>query len=178
MDFVRKQVDQALKRFDRIFTRTKEKQRQADEIDRKLSGIRGQIKKLPSEVSRLETLIQAEKVRHDFVPKEFFDTIKMITRNMFCLRLRQFREHYDNLRDDHVLLRDFTRSPGILVEMSETELLLHPGFMSYRKKLQASFEAFLEELTQEHEKNPYQNVRLVPSKDAIELAIKITQNPA
>jgi hypothetical protein len=64
-----------------------------------------------------------------------------------------------------------------LVEGHEPELLLHPGFMSSRKKLQASFDAFLEELTQEHEKNPYKNVRLVRSKDAIELAIKISQNP-
>jgi archaellum component FlaC len=175
---LRKQANKAIKRCERFFERTKQKQADADRIDQERSRIRKQLKKLPSEVSRLETLIQAEKVRHDFVAKEFFDTIKMIARNMFCLQLRAFRNHYDNLRDDHVLLRDFTRSPGTLVEGSSTELLIHPGFMSSRRKLQKNFTNYVEEITAKPEQNPYENIRLVRSQDAFELAMNLRENTA
>jgi hypothetical protein len=175
-DALRKQADKAIKQFDRFFERAAQKQGEAGRIDQERARIQRELKKLPSEVSRLESLIQAEKVRHDFVAKEFFDTIKMIARNMFCLQLRCFRKHYDNLRDDHVLLRDFTRSPGTLIQGSERELLLHPGFMSSRRKLQASFTNYLEEITTEHAQNPYKNIRLVASKDAFELAMHSDKN--
>ena len=174
---IRKQADRTLKRFDALYERTKEKHHKAGDLDAQLSKLQRQIKKLPREVSRLDQLIQEGKVRHDLAAKEFFDTVKMIARNMFYLRLHQFRGHYDNLRDDHVRLRNFSRSPGTLVMANGTPtLLMHPGFMSQGRKMRSVFAGYLRELARENEKNPYRDVRLVQSKVAFELAIKLCQN--
>jgi hypothetical protein len=75
----------------------------------------------------------------------FFDTLKLIPRNMFCLRLREFRRHYDNLRDDHVILRAFTHAAGT---QAGEETLLHPGVLTSQRKLEGIFRNVLEALSE------------------------------
>ena len=64
--------------------------------------------------SRLRLLIQAGFQRPDLRPKAVMDCIKITARNLFIRLLELFRQHYDNRRDDHVILRQLTRSPGVL----------------------------------------------------------------
>jgi hypothetical protein len=64
--------------------------------------------------SRLRLFITAGLVRPDTRPKAIMDAIRIIARNAFCRLLEQFRLRYDNRRDDHAILRQLTRSPGIL----------------------------------------------------------------
>ena len=64
--------------------------------------------------SRLRLLIQAECQRPDLRPKAVMDCFKITARNIFIRLLELYRQHYDNRRDDHVILRQLTRSPGVL----------------------------------------------------------------
>jgi hypothetical protein len=46
---------------------------------------------------------------------------------VFYERLAPFKDAYDNYRDDHVLFRNLTRSPGLIRETGEgTEVILIP----------------------------------------------------
>lgn len=134
--------------FEKIHTRVCGKQEKADDLDRTLDAIGKQIRKLPETVSRLQSLIEKGNVRHRLETKMFFDTLKMLARNMFCLRLRIFRKHYDNLRDDHVILRALTYGSGIWPGPDEAPML-HPGVLSSQRKLRLVFSDFLDELHDE-----------------------------
>lgn len=64
--------------------------------------------------SRLRLLIQAGCQRPDLRPKAIMDCLKITARNVFIRLLELYRRHYNNRRDDHVILRQLTRSSGVL----------------------------------------------------------------
>ncbi len=77
------------------------------------------------------------------------DTLRMIARNLFCQHLKSFQPHYDNLRDDHAVLRNLTLSAGVwLPEVDGATLHLHPGILTTRRNMQSVFDSFLAELPQ------------------------------
>lgn len=63
--------------------------------------------------SRLNQLIRGGYRRPDTGAKEIMDALRVIARNLFACLLREFRRHYDNLRDDGEILRNLTRAPGV-----------------------------------------------------------------
>jgi len=158
--------------FEKIHTRVQGKQEKADDLDRTLDAIGKQIRKLPETVSRLQSLIEKGNVRHRLETKMFFDTLKMIARNMFCLRLRTFRTHYDNLRDDHVILRALTRGSGIWPGPEEASML-HPGVLGSQRKLRVVFSNFLDELHDESSLYPLaEDLQVIPPEHAFESAME------
>jgi hypothetical protein len=166
------QATQCVKSFEKTHARISSKQKQADDIDKKLETLRKQIVKLPEKVSRLQNLIEKGNVRHDLKVKMFFDSVKMIARNMFCLRLREFRKHYDNLRDDHVILRALAQGSGTWVGEQEAPYL-HPSLLSTQRKLHGVFSRFIDELSEEA--SPYrltQKIQMIAPKDAFESAMQ------
>jgi hypothetical protein len=93
---------------------------QLDDIEEKMAHTE-------KEVSRLETLAEAGFQKLDTAKKSIMDGVKILARNVFYDRLRPFKDAYDNHRDDHVLFRNLTRSPGLIRETGEgTEVILIP----------------------------------------------------
>jgi len=159
--------------FERIHTRVRAKQDQADGVDKTLAALQKQIRKLPESVSRLQTLIEKGNVRHRLEAKRFFDTLKLIARNMFCLRLREFRRHYDNLRDDHVILRALTHAAGT---QAGGETLLHPGVLTSQRKLDGIFSDFLEALSGETSPHRLEGIlKMIRAEHAFESAMEICE---
>ena len=63
--------------------------------------------------SRLNALIEEKYFRIDTVAKSVLDMLRILARNAFYeLLTENFRPLYDNLRDDHVVLRTLIKAPG------------------------------------------------------------------
>ncbi|MDP8217565.1 MAG: hypothetical protein P9M03_02440 [Candidatus Theseobacter exili] len=63
--------------------------------------------------SRLDALIEEKYFRIDTVAKSVLDMLRILARNAFYeLLTEDFRPLYDNLRDDHVILRTLIKAPG------------------------------------------------------------------
>jgi len=98
-------------------------------------------------VSRLELLEKEGYKRLDTRRKAFYDAIRISCRNIFFTLLGDFRPRYNNYRDDHVLLRELTRSPGVLVKRKTTiEIYLKPA-MHYQPKTKKVVKEFLQKIT-------------------------------
>ena len=61
----------------------------------------------------LEALIEEQYRRLDARRKAFMDAIRLSCRNIFFCLLDIFRPMDNNYRDDHVVLRELTRSMGL-----------------------------------------------------------------
>jgi len=66
------------------------------------------------EESRLQALIDEQYLRLDTRRKAFMDAIRISCRNIFCNLAMEFRPLYNNYRDDHFIVRELTRSSGII----------------------------------------------------------------
>jgi hypothetical protein len=66
------------------------------------------------EESRLGRAIKDGRCRPDTRRKAVLDNVKIYARNTFHHLLEIFRTHYDNRRDDMVILRLISRSPGVV----------------------------------------------------------------
>lgn len=97
--------------------------------------------------SRSELLIDENYVRLDFRRKAYMDALRIISRNIFYKLAREFREQYNNHREDHVILRHLTHSAGIISKSGKTiEIALIPS-MDILPKSQKIIEGFLETVT-------------------------------
>jgi len=96
-------------------------------LTQELNEIEETIAQTEKEVSRLETLVQEGFKKLDTAKKSVMDGMKILARNVFYDRLQPFKDAYDNYRDDHVLFRHLTRSPGLIRETGDgTEVILIP----------------------------------------------------
>ena len=71
------------------------------------------------EVSRLEALIQQQRVRLDTRNKRLRDSLKLIARNAFYQALQPCKPADNNYRDDHELFRNLTQADGLLVDTAD-----------------------------------------------------------
>jgi len=63
--------------------------------------------------SRLDALVEEKYFRIDTVAKSVLDMLRILARNAFYeLLTEDFKPLYDNLRDDHVVLRTLIKAPG------------------------------------------------------------------
>lgn len=79
-----------------------------------IAKLEAQMETVVREDSRLRLLLETGAVRPDTRAKAIMDAHKVTAHNIFACLLAEFRKHYDNLRDDAVILRLLTRSPGCL----------------------------------------------------------------
>ena len=92
------------------------------------------------------------------------DVIKITARNMFYARLCPFRKLYDNFRDDHVILRNLSRSVGFVLFGSQTvEVTLLPT-MQYPTVIRIHIQRFLDQLNAEKPLMPDDSGRVVVLK--------------
>ena len=111
-----------------------------------LGQIEDQIKANRAKVSRLEEVIHDEFYRLNTRRKSLLDGIKIIARNMFYRQLEPFRQLYDNYRDDHVILRNLSRSSGLVYfGRNRVEVILCPT-MQYPPHIRCHIEALLKQL--------------------------------
>jgi len=137
------------------------KQAKIVELKRQLTNIAIDIEANRDHVSRLEELIANEFSRLDTRRKSLMDVIKITARNMFYIRLSPFRKLYDNFRDDHVILRNLSRSVGFVLFDSQTvEVTLLPT-MHYAPALRKHIQRFLDQLNAEKPLMPDDSGRVV-----------------
>lgn len=141
-----RKIEKRCNRLSREIERLQTKSSDANALEKKLVALRKRIKPMPAKLSRLATLIERGNVRHDLEVKTFLDTLRMIARNLFHRHLKSFQPHYDNLRDDHAILRSLTLSPGVYIPGDTPTLLLCPGILTTRRNMAGVFNDFLAEI--------------------------------
>jgi len=121
----------------------KNRQDEADVVE-KIRILDKSLEKEPLEISRLERLIEENFRKLNFDPKAYMDAIRITARNIFGVLHSQFRPVYNNYRNDHRILRELIRAPGV-IRRTETEIIvtLIPS-RQYSKKTKNAVEQFLQ----------------------------------
>jgi len=97
--------------------------------------------------SRLKALIEEQYFRLDMRRKAFMDAIRLSSRNIFYCLMDIFRPLYNNYRDDHVILRELTRSLGIIEKRDGViNIQLLPA-MEFQPKVKQIVSDFLEKMS-------------------------------
>jgi hypothetical protein len=118
-----------------------------DELTVRLEDIDHRLKNVPATESRLEQLMEKGCVRLNTARKAFFDAIRITCCNIHLAAMDLYRRHYDNRRDDHLLLRMLTQAPGFLsVRDGVIHITLVPT-LNVQPKARAALRAFIAELT-------------------------------
>jgi hypothetical protein len=86
---------------------------EVDKFKIDINGIENKINSSVKDESRLNALIKEKYYRLDTASKSILDLIRIMARNSFYeILIQDFRPFYDNLRDDHVVLRSIIQAPG------------------------------------------------------------------
>ena len=137
-------------------TSTKKLKSQIAEQTREIASLEETLDTLYREESRLGILIDENNVRLDFRRKAYMDALRIISRNIFYSHLRDFRPLYNNYRDDHVIIRHLTQSPGIIKNCGGTIYVSLLPSMEFSKKKQKVIDEYLlkinEQINQYHPK--------------------------
>jgi len=115
-------------------------------LTQQLKALEEKIAQTEKEASRLEKLVEEGFQKLDTRKKSVMDSIKIVARNLFYECLTPFKNGYDNYRDDHMLFRHLTRSPGLIRDTGECiEVLLIPQ-ACFSPKVIGLFNSMLETL--------------------------------
>lgn len=107
------------------------------------------IRKVEKEASRLQSVIQDGYVRLNTEAKALMDALKILARNIYRRLLLRFRPLYDNLRDDHVILRNLIAAPAFIkIDAREVRVQLHPS-MPYPPALRTIVQELLDQLNRQ-----------------------------
>ena len=119
------------------------------ELEEKISRISAEVEEVEkrimetvAEESRVQALIDDQYVRLEMRGKAYMDAIRMSCRNIFYSVMEIFRPMYNNYRDDHVILRELTRSMGIIQKrdgMIDCQPLLAIEFQPGVRRLVSEF---------------------------------------
>ena len=91
-----------------------EHEQTVQKLTEELHELEDRLKTIPKTESRLQALVQDGYVRPNLTNKRLMDAIRITSRNVFIVPFRIFRARYGNFRDDHVIFRQLTRSPGFI----------------------------------------------------------------
>jgi len=134
----------------RAKTKNLERQEKIEALTIQLNKLEETIKKTAKEVSRLKALAEAGFQKLDTAKKSVMDAVKIFARNMFYELLRPFKKDYDNYRDDHMLFRHLTRSPGLIRDAGDrVEVFLIPQ-ACFPPKVIGIFNSMLEKFNHSH----------------------------
>ena len=110
--------------------------------------------------SRLQALIEEQYFRLDMRRKAFMDAIRLSSRNIFYCLMDIFRPLYNNYRDDHVILRELTRSLGIIEKRDGVVNIQLMPTMEFQPKVKQIVSDFLEQMS--YRINAYFDGRYLP----------------
>ena len=141
---------------DQLDQRINEQTREAEEAQRRLAeSVR--------EESRLQALIDEQYVRLDTRRKAFMDAIRISCRNIFCKLAMEFRPRYNNYRDDHFIVRELTRSSGIIEPrdgIAKIHLLPTMQFPPATRKIVQEFLAHISHQINQHFAGRYMPIHI------------------
>ena len=100
------------------------------------------------EESRLQALIDEQYIRLDTRRKAFMDAIRISCRNIFCKLAMEFRPLYNNHRDDHFIVRELTRSSGIIHKRDGIAHVLLMPTMQFQPATRDIVQTFLARMSQ------------------------------
>ena len=130
------------------------------DLREKISALEEEILPILPYVSRIETLIQEEYVKLNFMPKSFMDVIKIISRNIIYELMKIFRPIWNNYRNDHVILRELLSSIGFIQDTEKhIYIRLTPSRM-FSKKQKQKILLFLFEISKVVN-NKYKNEKII-----------------
>lgn len=124
---------------DQLIDKQRQKARDADE--RMGESVRKE--------SRLEALIDEQYLRLDTRRKAFMDAIRISSRNIFCKLAMVFRPLYNNHRDDHFIVRELTRSSGIVHKRDGMAHVLLMPTMQFQPATREIVQTFLARMSQQ-----------------------------
>jgi len=101
------------------------------------------------EESRLQALIDERYLRLDTRRKAFMDAIRISCRNIFCKLAMEFRPLYNNHRDDHFIVRELTRSPGIIHKRDGLAHVMLMSAMQFQPAVRDVVQIFLAKISQQ-----------------------------
>ena len=130
----------------------KEKQRELEvqirQKNEELKKIENELADTVGKESRLQALIEEQYMRLDTRKKAYMDTIRISCRNIFYGLLEVFRPMYDNYRDDHVVLRELTRSMGIVKKRDGQVIIELLPAMEFTPKVGRIVREFLQRMSE------------------------------
>lgn len=101
------------------------------------------------EESRLQALIDEQYLRLDTKRKAVMDAIRIGCRNIFYKLTMEFRPLYDNYRDDHFIVRELTRSSGIIEKRDGIANILLTPTMEFQPATRKIVQKFLQRISQQ-----------------------------
>ena len=120
-----------------------------DDQTREVENAEKRMAESAREESRLQALIDEQYLRLDTRRKAFMDAIRISCRNIFCKLAMEFRPLYNNYRDDHFIVRELTRSSGIIhARNGSAHVLLMPA-MEFQPATQQIVQTFLARVSQQ-----------------------------
>ena len=114
-----------------------------DEQTREVENAEKRMAESVRQESRLQALIDEQYLRLDTRRKAFMDAIRISCRNIFCKLAMEFRPLYNNYRDDHFIVRELTRSPGIIHKRDRIANVLLMPPMQFQPAVREIIQRFL-----------------------------------
>jgi len=120
-----------------------------DDQTREVENAEGRIAESVREESRLQALIDEQYLRIDTRRKAFMDAIRISCRNIFYKLAMEFRSLYNNYRDDHFIVRELTRSSGIIEKRDGIANILLMPTMEFQPATRKIVQDFLARISQQ-----------------------------
>lgn len=126
-----------------------------EQLGKSLTELEQERKNTTKHVSKIDELSEMDYKKLDTNSKDFLDAVKLLARNIFYLSLEPFKEKYNNYRDDHLLYRHLSKSPGLIKEKidGKIEICLKPQ-MEYQPKLKKIINQVLSQINNSQPKMP------------------------
>lgn len=104
-----------------------------------------QNKQLERKIKRLEKIEEKGYVKLDYRKKQIFDHLRVTARNIFYTAIEEFKEHYTNLRDLHVVFWKLVRSSGI-IQFEKEQIIVTLNCPFFEGKVLKAVTRFLQNL--------------------------------
>ena len=111
----------------------------------KLQELAQQISQLEKKIKRLEKIEAKGYERLDYRKKQIFDHLRFTARNIFYNAIAEFRKHYTNLRDLHVVFWKLIRSSGY-IKSDDGKIMVTLICPFFKGGVRQAVESFLEKL--------------------------------
>jgi len=139
---LKKQLQRLRRKHAKQTTRIAEAERLHQEAERALeTAVRS--------ASRLELLLAENYSRLDTGSKLLMDAFRVTARNIFAQLVAHFREFYDNLRDDHAILRLLTQASGWIHYDGRSLCIELAPRASFSKRQRTTIDLFLLSMSQQ-----------------------------
>lgn len=111
----------------------------------KLQALSQQISPLEKTIKRLKKIEAKGYVQLDYRKKQLFDHLRFTARNIFYNAVAEFRRHYTNLRDLHVVFWKLVRSSGY-IKTAKGKIIVTLICPFFEGRVRQAVQSFLETL--------------------------------